>query len=179
MRRAAPSRVSGFTLIEVLISLVLITLALTLAAQLLVESRLLLEDSNRRARDPVLTLAVSQLRNDLQGSASAVGGGAWSSGPLVLTGLEVGTVTYAVSGDALERRVVNSLGVESSRREVLKPLKAWRWRAVNARLVDVELVVDEQNPVPRLRTGPTPRNPREQRWALRSALRSGERERSW
>lgn len=105
---------AGFTLVEMLVSLVLLLLALALAGQLLIESQQTLVDSAAEMLDNPTTLAVARLRNDVVTSSRFLIIPILDTGGyrLILTGHPAGTVVYEVAGTDLVRRVFDGLGVE-------------------------------------------------------------------
>jgi prepilin-type N-terminal cleavage/methylation domain-containing protein len=105
---------AGFTLVEMLVSLVLLLLALALAGQLLIESQQTLVDSAAEMLDNPTTLAVARLRNDVVSSSRFLIIPILDTGGyrLILTGHPAGTVVYEVAGTDLVRRVFDGLGVE-------------------------------------------------------------------
>ena len=70
--RGAPrSRQAGFTLIEMLISLVLLMVGLLIAAELLMETAQLFATTARETTERPIPLAIARLRADVQGADSA------------------------------------------------------------------------------------------------------------
>ncbi|MFL6196317.1 MAG: prepilin-type N-terminal cleavage/methylation domain-containing protein [Thermoanaerobaculia bacterium] len=68
---ALRSRQAGFTLIEVLISLVLLMVGLLIAAELLMETAQLFATTSRETTERPIPLAIARLRADVQGADSA------------------------------------------------------------------------------------------------------------
>lgn len=170
----------GFTVIEMLVALALVLLGLVLAVQMLLESRQLFLDAERRAQDPVVTVAVAQLRKDLEEASGAQPSAPiWSSGVMALEGLPAGTVVYERRGSDLVRAVRAADGTEKSARTLLRPVASWRWRSTQADLVDVEIEYVIHDPVPRLRTSPEAPKVKTKSLALRVALRGVVRSRRW
>jgi prepilin-type N-terminal cleavage/methylation domain-containing protein len=111
----APARgggAAGFTLVEVLVSLVLLLLALALAAQLLGETRQMFADAAREELDPAAALIATRLRGDVQGAAGAVAlqGADLSCASLELVGTPEGTIVYTLVGTTLMRSVQTAGG---------------------------------------------------------------------
>lgn len=107
---------AGFTLVEVLISLVLLMLALALAAQLLVEAQQMFVDSAAESTDAPAPLAVARLRGDVvTSSAYAIVPSFGGAGVrLVLIGHPAGEVSYEQEGTTLVRRVRDAAGHEQA-----------------------------------------------------------------
>ncbi len=135
---------AGFTLVEMLVALAVLTVALALAAGLLREAAWTLAGAAREARAPLAPLAAATLRSDLRASAGAAphplavpGSPLWVSDPLVLLGHPAGTVVYAREGDRLVRRVLPAAGGVPSERDLLRDVTVWGWRLPAAGLVEV------------------------------------------
>ena len=141
MRGRGARGIDGFNLLELVVSLAILSVALLLASHLLVESQVRMAHSARRALDPVGTLAVKQIRADVRASAAATAlDFEWSWQPLILTGHPVGTVSYLRQGSDLVRRVPGD--PDPIERIVLRGVRTWRWRLradVPLPLVEIEL----------------------------------------
>lgn len=129
----------GFTLIEMLISLLLLSLAILVASRLLLETQSHLLHTSNQLLEPAAENAVQQIRADLRASSnissSVVPG--WSRDPLVLLGHPAGIVTYQKTGDELIRSIAGA-GHGSKERLVLKHVTTWRWRP-RGRSVEIDL----------------------------------------
>jgi prepilin-type N-terminal cleavage/methylation domain-containing protein len=62
----------GFTLVEMVVSMVILAVAVGIAAELLGETQQMLVDAGREALDPAAALIATRLRADVQGAAVAV-----------------------------------------------------------------------------------------------------------
>ena len=131
-RRSAPaaSIQAGFTLIEMLISFVLLILAVTLAAQLLMEAAQMFTDVAGEQHDPLVPLALARLRNDVQGSVSFQNLSLDPLGcsPLVLTGGPYGTVVYTLQGEELRRATLAPDGTAGAGEVLMRQITAWTCR---------------------------------------------------
>ena len=106
--RSGPARrQAGFTLVELVVSMVLLALAMALSAQLLQETQQMLVDAGREALDPAAALVATRLRADILGAsvAVAVQNPDLSCAYLELLGLPPGPIFYQLRRGALVRRV--------------------------------------------------------------------------
>jgi prepilin-type N-terminal cleavage/methylation domain-containing protein len=128
---------SGFTLVELLVSLLLVLLALALAAQILVESSQMLADAAAEQLEAPLPLATARLRSDILGAASftVLDGG----DRLLLEGHPAGTVLYERAGDELRRIVLDAGGEPLGESVLLRGVAAWRCQGSGSRLVAVTI----------------------------------------
>ncbi len=145
MRDRRQSSASGFTVLELLISFVILMVATTLAGQLLLESQARMAHSMRRALEPVVPIALKQIRADVRASGHVPAlDQEWSWEPLVLLDHPAGTVTYErVDSDLVRTVDTGETGSESGgERIVLRSLSIWRWRLSPGSplpLVEIEL----------------------------------------
>ncbi len=140
MRRAA----SGFTVIEAVVSLALMSLFMLLAAQLLRDTQLATLATRRAALDPTPQHIAQQLRNDLhraggtvrlRGSASAL----WSRDALTLRLPTGGIVRYEKTADQVSRYLRDAGGSLVGERPLLRGVVSWRWLQLSPDLVEVEV----------------------------------------
>ena len=112
LARRGRGAAAGFTLVEVLISLLLLILALSLAAQLLAETQQMLVDAARQALDPAAALVATRLRVDVLGATGAVAAQNLdqSCAFLELIGNPEGPIVYQRSAGALVRTVLAADG---------------------------------------------------------------------
>lgn len=127
-----------------LVSLVVFTVALAIAAGLLREAAWALAGAAREARAPLAPLVATSLRRDVQASTGVAphplavpGSPLWVSDRLVLFGHPRGSVVYELEGDRLVRRVLPPGGGEPYRRVLLDDVTVWGWRLPSAGLVEV------------------------------------------
>lgn len=133
--RAGGGAHPGFSLLELLIVMTLVILALTLAAQLLLESQRTYAVAGREARDPRVAPTLAQLRADVRSAAGVATG---AGGALVLQGHPAGTVRWESRRGELVR-TVEPPGGEPVSRTALRRLAGWVWR-LEGGLVTVEVV---------------------------------------
>ncbi|HYG64898.1 MAG TPA: prepilin-type N-terminal cleavage/methylation domain-containing protein, partial [Thermoanaerobaculia bacterium] len=133
--RVRGSRAAGFTLVELLVSLLLLLLALGLAAQVLVESSQMLADAAAEQVESPPSLAVARLRADVLGSASFSA----LEDNLLLQGHPAGSVLYELAGDELRRIVLDTTGEPLGESVLLRGVIGWRCSEVGPRLLAVTI----------------------------------------
>lgn len=133
----------GFTLLEALVALALMSVVLTAGGMLIAESVGLIERTGRALRNPSTTLAGAALRRDVQQAAGVVGGSwsGWSREPLELLRQDGGRTLAAWDGAEIRRWELAPDGAESPPRTVLRGVADFRWRLVGASAVDVRIEV--------------------------------------
>jgi prepilin-type N-terminal cleavage/methylation domain-containing protein len=132
-------RAAGFTLVELLVSLVLFALAATLAAQLLLEAQQSLVDSAAAVCDPAVPLVDALLRADVQGAATfAVVPGTDGGTELWLAGGPPGTLLYRRVGDELRRVLVPAGGHPPVESAVLHGATGWSCATIAPGLLRLE-----------------------------------------
>lgn len=145
-RRHSPgSGQAGFTLVEMLITLVLLLVGLMIASELLMEAAQLLATTSGEAADTPVPLAIARLRADVQGADSAlpVFSEEGDLVALVFAGRDASgrerQVVYSKSEDILLRRVVRTDGsLPGSPEIVWKQVLGWR-SEINGGLVDLRI----------------------------------------
>lgn len=122
---------AGFTLAELLITLALMMVVLTIAAGLLLESSRLLVETAGEQKDAPVPLILARIRGDVLGASSfAAAASAESGSPrLLLLGHPQGTVRYEQVGDELRRGVVEG-GRVRHETVVWRGLVAWSFSRV-------------------------------------------------
>ena len=120
----------GFTLFEALVALAITAMVMAIAARLLIGSQYLLMAASREARDPVVEIAIRQLRNDIQGSGFVDITGVptdWSSQPMVLRSHpRYSEIRYERTSDLRLVRTVQREGQRVSR-DIFHGVTKWRW----------------------------------------------------
>lgn len=164
---------AGFTLVELMISLLLTLLALGLAAQVLMESAQVLTDTAAEQIDAPVPLALARIRGDVQSSRSY---SVLSGSRLMLFGHPAGTLVYEQSGGELTRTVLDPLGSPLGSATVMRRVTDWSCLAVTSRLVSItfryQRHAPRRSPLP---TAPGRRGPtsEERMESLLLALRGG------
>jgi len=137
---AVPRAELGFSLVELLVAMLLLSLLLAIAAPLLVEAGRIFASAGRALTAADDAAPLRQLRADLRGAVPA---GAWSpdwtSEPLVLRAGER-TIAWAAEASRLARAEVAEPGAEPAERVQLDGVVSFRWRVPFPGLVEVELV---------------------------------------
>ncbi len=102
----------GFTLLELMVSMLLMAVAVTIAAELLGETQQMLVDAGREALDPPAALIAKLLRADVQGAAGAVAAQNpdLSCAFLELAGRPPGPIFYRLVAGNLVRSVLAADG---------------------------------------------------------------------
>lgn len=127
----------GFSLVEALVSLVVLTALLTLALPLVIEALRLLEEGGRRARQQERALALAWMRRDLElGTSVGPCLDVWSEGGLVMH-RGGALVEWRVDQGILVRRQVTP-GGSPLRRPFLEGMERMRIRCAG-RIVEVGL----------------------------------------
>lgn len=144
--RRAPGP-AGFSLLEVVVTLAVLAVALALSGRLVLESQLGLLRTQAELANPLPRYALTRLRADVEGAASVPAIlSDWRSSPLVAIASDGGRVAWRLSGEELERRVLDGAGATLVRHVALREVAGWRWRAAAPGLVDVELTYRARDP---------------------------------
>ncbi|HET9229572.1 MAG TPA: type II secretion system protein [Thermoanaerobaculia bacterium] len=101
------NRQSGFTLVELLISLLIMALAVALTAQVLMEGAQMLTDAAAEQADAPMPLVITRLKDDVRASGSFEVLPGLEGPALFLYGHPAGLVVYQKVGDELRRTVVD------------------------------------------------------------------------
>lgn len=136
-------RAAGFSLLELLFTLLIAATALLLASRLLLESQSRMSHAARQAADPVGEIARRQIRADLRacgGVRTGLTATLWSRAALELRGHPAGAVRYEKAGSELIRVV--AAGSEPARRTVLLGVTTFRWRVKSGRLGRSSVEID-------------------------------------
>lgn len=135
---------------ELVASLLVVALILTLSVRLLMESQIVFQDGQRLAPQPIARLGEGLIRADVQGASrveptvgSWLGLGHWSGNPLVLVYADGRRVRYDENAGSL----VRSLESEDRRivggRQVLQGVVGWRWRLLEGAVVEIDLAYSQ------------------------------------
>jgi prepilin-type N-terminal cleavage/methylation domain-containing protein len=141
----------GFTVIELMVSLVLTSVIMLVGFQLVAESITLFRNADRSVRIPPLALAMATVRRDIHNAAGveALQTPGWQTLPLRLVAWDGQRVRLSLEGDALVRHHVDLLGGTSSRRVLMRGVTSWWWRFANTTTVDVRVtVLNQPDPMP-------------------------------
>jgi prepilin-type N-terminal cleavage/methylation domain-containing protein len=143
--RGFPRGDRGFTLVETLVSLVLLSIALAVAALLLQESARTFAEVSRDQRGAPAPLLVARIRADVLSSASV----RMEPGPdgslerIVLEGHPTGRVAYRRAGSDLVREVLDESGQPRRPGAPLwRGVRGWSCRPAGPRLLRLEVRYD-------------------------------------
>ncbi|HYL04807.1 MAG TPA: prepilin-type N-terminal cleavage/methylation domain-containing protein [Thermoanaerobaculia bacterium] len=105
-------REGGFTLVELVVSMLLFVVVVSIAAELLGEAQQMLVDAGREALDPAAALIAMRLRADVQGASAAVAAQNpdLSCAFLELSGQPPGPIFYRLVAGDLVRSVLDGSG---------------------------------------------------------------------
>lgn len=143
--RSPRARASGFTVIEMAITMVLIVFALGLVSELLLDSQRLFLRAERETRDVEASVLERRIRLDVQAANGALATdslpttGLWTQDPLVLSLPAGGFLTYFVDEEELKRATFDTDGKLQTQRRVAVRVQSWSWRLVANGLLDIEL----------------------------------------
>ncbi len=139
----------GFTLIELLVTVVVALAVMALASEVWIYSVRLMGRAGESLHEPALGSAAAQLRRDVHEAAGIDEPlASWTRGPLTLTGFDGSRIRFQLEQTALVRISEDADGGIVGRRLLAHPISSWRWRAVNPRLLDVEVeIVTHPDPV--------------------------------
>jgi len=147
----------GFTLLEALVVLALVSIVMLAAAGLIVQSLRLLEATGRSLRDVSFTTASVHLRREVHSAAGLRDANPlWSSTPLELRSHGGGWVRIEPNAGRLERVEVSASGLEVGRRVLLQRLRRFRWRAAAGSLVELEVTLSVHRDPWHAALSPTP-----------------------
>jgi prepilin-type N-terminal cleavage/methylation domain-containing protein len=129
-------KAKGFALLELLIALVLVSLALGLTAQLLMESSQMLTTAAAEQTDAPMPLVLARIRGDVRASGGFdVVVAEDGSARLYLLGHPAGTVVYDRSGRDLRRTVLDDHGAVLGSSPALRGVTQWSCGEVGTRLL--------------------------------------------
>lgn len=133
-------RNKGFALLELLIALVLVSLALGLTAQLLMESSQMLTAAAAEQTDAPMPLVLARLRGDVRAAGGFdVLAAEDGSARLFLLGHPAGTVLYEQIGRDLRRTLLDEEGGVLGSSTALRGVTGWSCGAVSPRLLLVTI----------------------------------------
>jgi len=183
-------RAGGFSLVELLVSLLLVALILTLSVRLLMESQIVFQDWQRLAPQPIARLGEGLIRTDVQGASrvepavgSWLGIGQWSVDPLVLVFADGRRVRYDAELGTLVRSLESEDRGVVGARPMLPGVVDWRWRLLEGAVVEIDLAYSRpRDPGSRVTGSRAMRQARERRLEnlrLTYALRNRQGRQSW
>ncbi|HEX6862671.1 MAG TPA: prepilin-type N-terminal cleavage/methylation domain-containing protein [Thermoanaerobaculia bacterium] len=133
------NRQAGFTLVELLISLLLLSLALALTTQVMMEGAQMLTDAAAEQADAPMPLVAARLRGDIRAAYGFEVLEGLEGPALFLDGHPAGLVVYQKVGDELRRTVLDANGKVRGEAPALRGVTAWSCAPVAPGLVAVSL----------------------------------------
>ena len=134
-------RQRGATVVELLVSLALISVVFVAAGPLIIQSIKLFDATSRSLTDPSASLVGAWLRRDIHSAASLHSwSDDWGEETLVLRSHDGEIITYEVDESALIRRRFKLSGELIDRRVILRNITFWRWRALQG-FIDIQIVL--------------------------------------
>lgn len=134
------NRERGATLVELMVSLALLSSIAVLSAQMVIQSTKLMGTTARATRNPDLIIATEWIRRDFYEAASVMGSTlGWNDGPLVVMAQNGGWTAMAVVEGNLVRSHAPPGTSTPDNRIILNGLASWRWRVNGTTSVEIEL----------------------------------------
>jgi len=133
------NRQAGFTLVELLISLLVMSLALALAAQVMMEGAQMLTEAAAEQADAPMPLVAARLRGDIRAAAGFEVIEGLEGPALLLEGHPAGLVVYQKVGDELRRTVLDEAGKVRGEAPALQGVTSWSCSPITPGLVAVSL----------------------------------------
>ncbi|MGB3562348.1 MAG: prepilin-type N-terminal cleavage/methylation domain-containing protein [Thermoanaerobaculia bacterium] len=134
-------RQTGFTLIEMVVSLLVMSLVLALGLQVLLETRFLLMKADQEIGRPMPQLFARLLRRDAQGAAGIFAPQpTWTIQPLVLQSPDGTRVRYQRNGGNIDRQLFNESNELINTRTLMQNVNSWQWRRLAPGLLEVQIV---------------------------------------
>lgn len=134
-------RPSGFTLIEMVVSLLLVSLVLMLGLQVLLETRFLFLKADQEIGRPLPQLFARLLRRDAQGAKGIFSPRpTWTIEPLVLEAPDGTRVRYQRDSGDINRLLFNDSNELVNSRTLMQNVDSWQWRRLAPGLVEVQIV---------------------------------------
>jgi len=132
---------TGFTLIEMLVSLLVVSLVLALGLQVLLETRFLFMKVDQEIGRPVPHLFARLLRRDAQGAMGIFAPRpTWTIEPLVLEAPDGTRVRYQQDSGNINRLLFNDSNELINSRTLMQNVNSWQWRRLAPGLLEVQIV---------------------------------------
>ena len=130
----------GFTVLELAITMLLLTVALAISGGLLVEAVRVFSATGRELREPAAELSFRLLRDDVRAAAPLPAGySSLTADELVLVRAD-GVSRWRLAGERLERRSFDLEGNDLGTRPMLDKVLYFRWSVVPRGRVQAEIV---------------------------------------
>jgi prepilin-type N-terminal cleavage/methylation domain-containing protein len=132
----------GYSLIELLVTLAVMSVVVLAAAQLVGESASLFHATDRAVSSPPLARVTGALRRDIQAAVGVpVPSPGWARQPLELTVWDGSRVRFTLEDRTLVRLSYDSLGRSTGRRVLASGVSSWKWRSVTPLVVEVSISI--------------------------------------
>lgn len=136
----ATGRQTGFTVIEMLVSLLVVSLVMLLGLQVLLETRFLFMKADQEIGRPVPQLFARLLRRDAQGAMSIFAPRpTWTVEPLVLEAPDGTRVRYQRDGGNIDRQLFDDSNELINSRTLMQNVRSWQWRRLAPGLVEIQI----------------------------------------
>ena len=132
-------RERGFTVVELVVTMLLLSVALAIGAGLLVEAVRIFSATGRELREPASELTFRLLREDVRAAFPRPIGSGLTGQPLDLY-RETGRQSWNLEGERLERRSFDAEGNDLGARPMLDKVLFFRWSVLPRGRVEVEIV---------------------------------------
>lgn len=137
-----PAQNAGYTVIELVITLGLVSVVTLAAAQLIAASARVYRSARQGTSYSGVISLTTSLRRDVQGSSSAVLQlPTWDQRPMELIGWDGGKIRYSLDGEVLVRETFDSIGAPTGRRVIANGVSAWWWRLITPQTVEVRVAM--------------------------------------
>lgn len=135
MSRATHASQRGYTIVELLVTMTLLTLVVVIAGGLVLESLRIFAASGRELREPASELALRMLREDIRESWP-IGAGAAE----LLCRRNDRADRWVLRGDRIERDGFDAFGRPTGTRPMLDRVVSFRWQALPGGVVVATVV---------------------------------------
>lgn len=138
--KRSTGRQTGFTLIEMVVSLLLVSLVLLLGLQVLLETRFLFLKADQEIGRPLPQLFARLLRRDAQGAMGIFAPRpTWTIEPLVLEAPDGTRIRYQLDTGEIQRQLFNESNELINSRTLVRNVTSWQWRRLAPGLLEVQI----------------------------------------
>lgn len=133
---------SGFSLIEQLVSIAIMSTALLVAFDLIDHALRVFSESAAAATNPLTIHTEELIRADLMSARVFPFDGQSSSGPLILQLWDGSQIEWKLEGESLVRTEMVEGIHKSQARPLPRQVVGWWWRVVSENLVEVKILIN-------------------------------------